>query len=244
MPIPHYLAVTQGEFAGGALPSPLGYLGCHFSEAGLSGLPEALPPKSLLILDDRIPMTSQDPALILSQLQRALDALDCMGLLLDFQQPENGPQRALARLLSEKLGLPVAAPPFYAAPECRLFLPPVPPDQTVLEALSPWSGRKIWLDTAPGCVRLTLTKQGCARASLPHSPGPGKFTDAGLCCRYTIEKTGEGFQFTLFRDEACILAMLEQAVPLGVELAVGLYQELGAKTTPCGEANFPFPLQF
>ncbi len=225
MVIPHYLAVTRAEIAGGALPAPLGYLGCHFSEAGLLGLPEALPPNSLLILDDRIPMTSQDPALILSQLQMALDALDCIGLLLDFQQPENGPQKNLTRLLSKTLPIPVAAPPFYASPECRLFLPPVPPDRSVEEALSPWSGRKIWLDTAPGAITLTLTGAGCAAAPLPHSPPPGRFTDPRLCCRYSIEENPEGFRFTLFRDEACLRGLLAQAAECGVELAVGLWQE-------------------
>lgn len=225
MVIPHYLAVTRAEIAGGALPAPLGYLGCHFSEAGLLGLPEALPPKSLLILDDRIPMTNQDPALILSQLQMALDALDCIGLLLDFQQPENGPQKNLTRLLSKTLPIPVAAPPFYASPECRLFLPPVPPDRSIEEALSPWSGRKIWLDTTPDAITLTLTGAGCATAPLPHSPAPGKFTDPRLCCRYSIEENPEGFRFTLFRDEACLRNLLAQAAERGVELAVGLWQE-------------------
>lgn len=225
MVIPHYLAVTRAEIAGGALPAPLGYLGCHFSEAGLLGLPETLPPNSLLILDDRIPMTNQDPALILSQLQMALDALDCIGLLLDFQRPENGPQKDLARLLSKTLPIPVAAPPFYASPECRLFLPPVPPDRSVEEALSPWSGRKIWLDTTPGAITLTLTGAGCATAPLPHSPAPGRFTDPRLCCRYSIEENPEGFRFTLFRDEACLRDLLAQAAECGVELAVGLWQE-------------------
>lgn len=225
MVIPHYLAVTRAEIAGGALPAPLGYLGCHFSEAGLLGLPETLPPNSLLILDDRISMTNQDPELILSQLQMALDALDCIGLLLDFQQPENGPQKDLARLLSKTLPIPVAAPPFYASPECRLFLPPVPPDRSVEEALSPWSGRKIWLDTTPGAITLTLTGAGCATAPLPHSPAPGRFTDPRLCCRYSIEENPEGFRFTLFRDEACLRDLLAQAAECGVELAVGLWQE-------------------
>lgn len=225
MVIPHYLAVTRAEIAGGALPAHLGYLGCHFSDAGLSGLPEALPSGSLLILDDRIPMTNQDPALILSQLQKALDALDCIGLLLDFQQPENGPQKNLTRLLSKTLPIPVAAPPFYASPESRLFLPPVPPDRSVEEALSPWSGRKIWLDTAPGAITLTLTGAGCAAAPPPHSPAPGRFTDPQLCCRYSIEESPEGFRFTLFRDEACLRDLLAQAAERGVELAVGLWQE-------------------
>ena len=50
-----YLAMTAGEIRGASvLPRRTGWLSCHFSPsgAGLSNLPVALPPGSLLILDD------------------------------------------------------------------------------------------------------------------------------------------------------------------------------------------------
>lgn len=227
MGIPQYLAMTDGEIAACArLPPRLARMGCHFSVDGLVGLPQALPSGALLVLDDRVPMAAQDPGRILAQLAEALEKFSCTGLLLDFQQAENAPQRELVRLLARELTVPLAAPPAYAAEGCRLFLPPVAADQTVEEALSPWAGKKIWLDSAPAAVRLELTKQGCTRTPLPRMAASGIFKDPGLCCRYSIEPTlNGGFQFTLYRDRCCIEAILEQAAAFGAELAVGLSQE-------------------
>lgn len=227
MGIPQYLAMTDGEIAACArLPPRLARMGCHFSDDGLVGLPQALPRGALLVLDDRVSMAAQDPEHIFDQLAEALEKFSCTGLLLDFQQKENAPQRGLVRLLARELTVPLAAPPAYAAEGCRLFLPPVAADQTVEEALSPWAGKKIWLDTAPAAVRLELTKQGCTRTPLPRMAASGKFKDPGLCCNYSIEPTlNGGFQFTLYRDHCCIEAILEQAAAFGAELAVGLSQE-------------------
>lgn len=226
MGIPQYLAMTDGEIAACArLPPRLARMGCHFSDDGLVELPQVLPGGALLVVDDRVPMAAQDPEHILDQLAEALEKLSCTGLLLDFQQKENAPQRELVRLLARELTVPLAAPPAYAAEGCRLFLPPVAADQTIEEALSPWAGKKIWLDTAPAAVRLELTKQGCTRTPLPRMAASGIFKDPGLCCNYSIEPTPNGFQFTLYRDRCCIEAILEQAAAFGAELAVGLSQE-------------------
>ena len=227
MGIPQYLAMTDGEIAACTrLPPRLARMGCHFSDDGLVELPQVLPGGALLVVDDRVPMAAQNPEHILDQLAEALEKLSCTGLLLDFQQKENAPQRELVRLLARELTVPLAAPPAYAAEGCRLFLPPVAADQTVEEALSPWAGKKIWLDTAPAAVRLELTKQGCTRTPLPRMAASGIFKDPGLCCRYSIEPTlNGGFQFTLYRDRCCIEAILEQAAAFGAELAVGLSQE-------------------
>ena len=226
MGIPQYLAMTDGEIAACArLPPRLARMGCHFSDDGLVELPQVLPGGALLVVDDRVPMAAQDPEHILDQLAEALEKLSCTGLLLDFQQAENAPQRELVRLLARELTVPLAAPPAYAAEGCRLFLPPVAADQTVEEALSPWAGEKIWLDTAPAAVRLELTKQGCTRTPLTRMAASGKFKDPGLCCNYSIEPTPNGLQFTLYRDRCCIEAILEQATAFGAELAVGLSQE-------------------
>lgn len=227
MGIPQYLAMTDGEIAACVrLPPRLARMGCHFSDDGLVELPQVLPDGALLVVDDSVPMTAQDPEHTLDQLAEALEKFSCTGLLLDFQQAENAPQRELVRLLTRELTIPLAAPPAYAVEGCRLFLPPVAADQTVEEALSPWAGKKIWLDTAPAAVRLELTKQGCTRTPLPRMAASGIFKDPGLCCRYSIEPTlNGGFQFTLYRDLCCIEAILEQAAAFGAELAVGLSQE-------------------
>ena len=229
MGLPQYLAMTDGEIAACArLPPRLARMGCHFSDDGLVELPQTLPSGALLVLDDRVPMAAQDPGRILAQLAEALEKFSCTGLLLDFQQAENAPQRELVRLLTRELTIPLAAPPAYAVEGCRLFLSPVAADQAIEEALSPWAGKKIWLDTAPAAVRLELTKQGCTRTPLPRMAASGKFEDSKLCCRYSIETVPNGFQFTLYRDQSCIRALLEQAAALGAELAIGLWQEWGA----------------
>ena len=195
MGIPQYLAMTDGEIAACArLPPRLARMGCHFSDDGLVGLPQALPLGALLVVDDRVPMAAQDPEHILDQLAEALEKLSCTGLLLDFQQEENAPQRELVRLLARELTVPLAAPPAYAAEGCRLFLPPVAADQTIEEALSPWAGKKIWLDTArqpsgwslqsraaraPRCPEWQLPENskipGCA-AAIPLSQRPMAFS--------------------------------------------------------------------
>lgn len=107
MGIPQYLAMTDGEIAACArLPPRLARMGCHFSDDGLVGLPQALPLGALLVVDDRVPMAAQDPEHILDQLAEALEKLSCTGLLLDFQQEENAPQRELVRLLARELTVP------------------------------------------------------------------------------------------------------------------------------------------
>ena len=116
MGIPQYLAMTDGEIAACArLPPRLARMGCHFSDDGLVELPQVLPGGALLVVDDRVPMAAQDPEHILDQLAEALEKLSCTGLLLDFQQKENAPQRELVRLLARELTVPLAAPPAYAA---------------------------------------------------------------------------------------------------------------------------------
>lgn len=195
MGIPQYLAMTDGEIAACArLPPRLARMGCHFSDDGLVELPQVLPGGALLVVDDRVPMAAQDPEHILDQLAEALEKLSCTGLLLDFQQKENAPQRELVRLLARELTVPLAAPPAYAAEGCRLFLPPVAADQTVEEALSPWAGKKSgWTQPrqpsgwslqsraahAPRCPEWQLPENskipGCA-ATIPLSQRPMAFS--------------------------------------------------------------------
>ena len=177
MGIPQYLAMTDGEIAACArLPPRLARMGCHFSDDGLVGLPQALPRGVLLVVDDRVSMAAQDPEYILDQLAEALEKLSCTGLLLDFQQKENAPQRELVRLLARELTIPLAAPPAYAAEGCRLFLPGpgkrsgwTPPRQPSGWRLQSRAAR------APRCPEWQLPENskipGCA-AAIPLSQRP------------------------------------------------------------------------
>ena len=227
MGIPQYLAMTEAEIAKAAvLPPKLARMGCHFSETGLAGLPEALPEGALLVLDDSTPMGRQSIPEIAGALRGVLSRFSCRGLVLDFQRPAIAPQRALAAFLRDRLPCPLAAPPEYAPENCAVFLPPVPIPQTVEDFLAPWQGREIWLDAGPGETTLRLTKQGCAVLPGPGGSTPGTFYDDALCCRYSIQAEPDGFSFRLRRDGQCVQALLSRAEGLSVTLAIGLWQEL------------------
>lgn len=227
MGITQYLAMTEQELSAGPPPPCLAYLGCCFSESGLGGLPQRLPPGALLILDDRTPPGDRPIPEIAEALGNVLDRFSCRGLLLDFERPGIAPQKALAAFLARQLPCPVAAPPEYAPEGCPVFLPPIPVDCTVEDFLSPWQGRDIWLDTGLHGLELTLTPAG-AIASPAAAPLLQGFYDEALCCRYTIRETPQGFLFRLGRDRACLQKLLARAEPLGVTLSVGLWQELSS----------------
>ena len=227
MGITQYLAMTEQELSAGPPPLCLAYLGCYFSEQGLGGLPQSLPPGALLILDDRTPPGNRPIPEIGETLQEILVRFSCRGLLLDFERPGIAPQKALAAFLARQLPCPVAAPPEYAPKGCPVFLPPVPVDCTVEDFLSPWQGREIWLDTGLRGLELTLTPAGAIASPAAASLLQGLYDEA-LCCRYTIRATPQGFVFHLGRDRACLQKLLARAEPLGVSLAVGLWQELSS----------------
>lgn len=227
MGITQYLAMTEQELSAGPPPPCLAYLGCCFSESGLGGLPQSLPPGALLILDDRTPPGDRPIPEIAEALGNVLDRFSCRGLLLDFERPGIAAQKALAAFLARQLPCPVAAPPEYAPENAPVFLPPVPVDCVVEDFLSPWQGREIWLDTDLHGLELTLTPAG-AIASPAAAPLLQGFYDEALCCRYTIRETPQGFVFHLGRDRACLQKLLARAEPLGVTLSVGLWQELSS----------------
>ena len=109
MAIRPFLAMTAAEIRGTeALPPKTAWMACHFSpySTGLSNLPKALPPGSMVILDDITPIHGHDSETIAAQLRPRLDALKCSGVLLDFQRPGYEEAELLAGRLSEALPLP------------------------------------------------------------------------------------------------------------------------------------------
>lgn len=231
MGIPQYLAMTASEIAGCVrLPEHLAWMNCRFGPEGLLGLPEALPPGSLLILDDQVPMEALPGPEATEALAEILARFSCRGLVLDFQRPGIDAQLALAAKLPGYLPCPVAAPPEYAAEGCALFLPPVPAEVTIEDYLSPWAGREIWLDTTPAERTLHLTPAGCAVSDAAIPEETEGFYDEALCCVYRIQAANDGFLFRLSRNRRCTQALLERGAKLGVTLAVGLWQEFGGQT--------------
>lgn len=230
MAIKRYLAMTAAEFEGNdVLPPHIGWMACHFSSygTGLSNLPTSLPPESLLILNDRTPLRGHSPDRIAKQLLECAAALECCGLLLDFQQSKSAETAALAKFLLDALPFPVAVSGLYAEElNCPIFLPPVPHHIPLQEYLSPWQRREIWLELALDGEILTLEESGCSIVSLyAGAETEESHHDKALHCHYQISALEDRVLFSLCRTPEDLEALLEEAETLGVSTAVGLYQE-------------------
>ena len=228
MGISHYLAMTAEEIAAAeTLPQRLGYMACHFSlyGTGITGLPQTLPKKAMLILNDRIPFRSHEPRQIAKELAQAMEALHCDCLLLDFQRQDT--PKDLGKLLAEALSCPMGiAEGFADGTQCAVFLPPVPPDRTPEEYLKPWAGRDIWLEAEPETIRVTVDSQGSRRQCIPKEDDAFPFTDEALCCRYRTEVFPDRAEFTLRRTDEDLRRLLNQAQEMGVTAAVSLFQQM------------------
>lgn len=231
MAITPYLAMTAAEIGTfSCLPEKIGWMACHFSPygTGLSNLPKALPEGALLILNDRTPMRFHDPEIIAAQLREQVERFGCMGVLLDFQQPDGSETAPLANFLASALPCPVGVSNACASGlDCPVFLPPVPADVPVQEYLQPWLGREIWLDIAKDAALVTVDKDGYRCTPLPPwTQTAGGHREEALHCHYTMDIADEQVRFTLFRTDEDIAGLLDEAEQLGVKLAVGLWQEL------------------
>ena len=170
MAIACYLAMTAAEMRMACQPSAqIAWMACHFSPygTGLSNLPKALPPGSVLMLNDRTPIHGHDPEWIGKQLRQSVQNLGCRGVLLDFQRPEQKETAALVSYLVEKNAFPLAVSQSYGAElDCPILLPPVPLDLGLETYLMPWQGREIWLELALDGMEITLTETGAVCKSL------------------------------------------------------------------------------
>lgn len=231
MVIAHYLALSAADFRGcSPLPPHIAWLSCRFSPygSGLINLPKQLPPDSLCILEDSTPMAAHSIPNISAALSVLLSENRCRGLILDFQRQENAREHQLAAELSKVLPVPVAAPPEFASQDCILFLPPAPPETPLQTYLKPWHGRRVWLDTAPNACTLVLSEAGCRIDRNRPFPGGKSFLDSATASRYHIALTNGCAEISLCRDAQTLPVFLEQAGALGVELAVGLWQEFAS----------------
>ena len=231
MAIRTFLAMTAAEIGEGtSLPPKIAWMACHFSpySTGLSNRPRSLPPDSLLILNDRTPIHRHDPEVIAAQLAECVENLQCSGVLLDFQRPNCQETAALAALLPGALPCPVAVSALYAGESgYPVFLPPVPHHTPLADHLAPWQDREIWLELALDGEIITLTESGVAFAPLPSEEAlDGGHAEDALHCHYRVELLENAAKFTLWRTPEDLKALLDEAGPLGVSHAVGLYQEL------------------
>lgn len=232
MAIRPYLALTAAEFHGcDVLPDRCAWLACHFSpySDGLSNLPGTLPPGSLLVLSDRIPIYRHDPGRVARQLNEARTSLGCAGILLDFQRPDTADTVPMARELTQRLGGTVAVSALCAGEfDCPVLLPPCPLHISLEEHIAPWQGRTLWLEAALNAGVICLRHDGARYSDLPPGPNPEDgHRDGDLCCHYRISLEPEEARFTLWRSAEDLRALLARAEALGITEAVGLRQELG-----------------
>jgi len=240
MGIPCYLAMTAAEMLGNStLPEKTAWMACQFSpwSDGLSNLPPALPPNHVLMLSDENPICGHDPQRILTELRSCISQCACRCLVLDFQRPGN-PEAA--ELVSALIGLPcpvIVSQP-YAREDCGVLLPPAPLSASLEDYLSPWRDREIWMELALDGETITLTEQGADAVALPYpAPPETGFRDDTLHCHYRTRLSEDRAEFTLWRTEEDLAALMEDAEALGVTAAVGLYQEI--KAFPFGEGGSP-----
>ena len=226
-----YLAMTAAEIHTALdLPEHIVWMACHFSSyaTGLSNCPTSLPPGSLLMVNDRTPIWHHDPAHILMQLQHMEKELQPDGIILDFQRPDCWETEQLTGILVKELTCPVAVSEHYSADfDCPVFLSAPPLCVSLEEHLKKWSGRKIWLEAVLSAEILTLTSDGCTRLEDIYSQSAVFDYDAPeLFCSYRFTVSEEKAVFTLQRSKEDLRRLLEAAKVLGVERAIGFYQQL------------------
>ena len=229
-----YLAATAGELYGDALTDQkIAYMACHFSlyTTGLSNVPDLLPPGSMLILNDQIPIGGHDPYQIKEQLEQTVERLSCDSLLLDFQRPGNKETAKLCSLLAAELSCPLGISHHYAKGlDSCVFLPSPPLDMPLDEYIKPWEGSTLWLEAALETAEFVITDHGCQVTPLPYEPPPGEtFIEESLHCRYRCETGNDAIRFFLYRTQDQLPFLLEEAEALGIEKSIGLYQQLGIK---------------
>lgn len=236
MVLPLYLAVTGAEMSSYLCNSlPMAYMACHFSPytQGLTNLPDRLPPDSMLILTDRMPCQGHSADLVAQQLWDIVQQHQCRSVLLDFQRPPEPESTAMVNHIVQSLPCPAAVTEGFAGKlTCPVFLSPAPLHISLLEYLQPWQGREVWLEAALEQETITVTGEGVDfSCQFPPEGLEGGFYDETLCCHYLTRTEADKICFTLFDTRESLEKKLMQAQGLGVNRAVGLWQELGTFLT-------------
>ena len=203
-------------------------MACHFSPygEGITNIPETLPEKAILILNDRMPCHGHSPSLIVQQLSDAVSRLGCESILLDFIQPPDSESEAMVHAIVEANACPVAVSAQYAdGLRCPVFLPPCPLHIPLEEYVYPWKGREIWLEVAPECRCIRITREGSRESEDLRPDFPCPHIDPKLHCRYGMDIQKDYVDFHLRRDAEQLHALLKTSESFGVHRFVGLYQE-------------------
>ena len=227
-----FLAMTTGEMERCTkLPSHIAYFACQLSSRnpGLSNLPAQLPPKSMLIITDQIPISHHDPQKILHQVGQLVEQFSPVGILLDFcRQGGEGVVGALANL-----SCPVGVSQQYAhLTTGPVFLSPAPLCRPLERIVKPWQGRIIWLDTPVCNQTVTVTPEGAAISEFyPYSPLKSSVLHQNLGIQYTISQENEQITYTLSRSPNNLTPWIIHAQKHGIEHQFCFYREFYEKSS-------------
>jgi len=227
MSIPVFLAMTAWEMAKENPPlSSCGWMACHYLPGGgLTDFPQALPPGSVILVDDSVLPHKQSTSQILSELTCCIHRFSPRAIVLDFQKNDLPENRELAKE-TQSLPCPVIVSEKYGKDiNCPILLPPIPPHCPPKDYLNPYAGREIWLEISLESQALTLTKDGCREESCRKHDTPLPFYDAQLFTHYGIACDDDAAVFILRREWSDLQKLLEEAKQYGVNAALGLYQE-------------------
>ena len=231
MALPLYLAMTREEIDSYLLPAHFAFMACHFSAygKGLQDLPTSLPAGCLLILDDRIPVWNHDPKQVAEELCEAVTRHGCCGLLLDFQRPGEPLMTDITRSVADILPCPVAVTEAYAeGVSCAVLLGTPTANMPLTKSTQAWPGREWWLEIAPEMIRYTITKDTSTWEEIQESEEAYCHQDTRLCCSYRIDIQEDRALFTIGRTHEDLKKLMAQAEELGIQKAIGLYQQLGS----------------
>lgn len=200
-------------------------MACHFSPygTGLTNFPRQLPPKSLLILNDRTPVCGHDPNRIATQMAELVSSLDCAGILLDLQHPGVAETAKIVTAICEAAPCPVAVSEYYCQESsCAVFLSP-PLHISLAEYLAPWQDKEIWLEAATEEAEFVVTEAGCRCGPLPCPTGDFPHSAPGAFSRYHIAVEKKSISFSFQRNQEDIAQMAAEAE--NVRCMVGLFQQ-------------------
>ncbi len=229
MVLPIYLAMTFAQVYSKKPDHPIVWMGASFSSnhTGLSNLPEALPPSSVLLVDDRIIPEEHDPERIIEELLRCKEQTCFESIILDFQNPYNKPCVQMAEHIAQALPCSVAVtPPYKDLSHGPILLPPHPPDIPFDEYTEPYSGRELWLEVTTENTVLTLTESGCTvHTEQQDEFTEPMFTDEQLCCSYHIKVTENNAVFSLFHRIEDLEQLSKKYSHIGLKRMIGLYDD-------------------
>ena len=225
-----YLAMTASEIESTyATPEKMAWMACQFSpyNTGISNTPPSLPPGSIIILNDFIPIYNHDPQLISKQIAQLCDTFDASGVLLDFQRPFSAKYQAVAQSILNKLSIPVAVTESYAPNlSCPVFLTVPPLDTTPDQYFSKWKHRDIWLEIALESVKIDIYADKTQICFIDKPDNIKCYIEDKSCfCHYYAEKKEDHITFQLTRTADDLSKLIDKSIHYGVRKIIGLYQE-------------------